>query len=106
MKTFDGLFEELQAKAAARTPGSGTVAALDRGVHSIGKKGEPPVIPLNIVGDFAGGGMLLAIGMLSAIIEAMRSGCRFVRITTAGLTESHVHDVQITRAAPNYRQNM
>ena len=38
MKTFDGLFEELQAKAAARTPGSGTVAALDKGVHFIGKK--------------------------------------------------------------------
>ena len=38
MKTFDALFEELSAKAAARTPGSGTVAALERGVHSIGKK--------------------------------------------------------------------
>ena len=38
MKTFDALFAELQAKAQARTPGSGTVAALDRGVHSIGKK--------------------------------------------------------------------
>ena len=38
MKTFDALFAELQAKVAARTPGSGTVAALDRGVHSIGKK--------------------------------------------------------------------
>lgn len=38
MKTFDDLFEELRGKAAARTPGSGTVAALDRGVHSIGKK--------------------------------------------------------------------
>jgi phosphoribosyl-ATP pyrophosphohydrolase len=38
VKTFDALFEELSAKAAARTPGSGTVAALDRGVHSIGKK--------------------------------------------------------------------
>jgi phosphoribosyl-ATP pyrophosphohydrolase len=38
VKTFDGLFAELQAKAAARTPGSGTVAALDRGVHAIGKK--------------------------------------------------------------------
>jgi alpha-methylacyl-CoA racemase len=48
--------------------------ALSGALHSIGKKGEPPVIPLNIVGDFAGGGMLLAIGMLSAIIEAMRSG--------------------------------
>ena len=38
VKTFDELFAELQAKAAARTPGSGTVAALDRGVHHIGKK--------------------------------------------------------------------
>ena len=38
MKTFEELFGELQAKAAARTPGSGTVAALERGVHSIGKK--------------------------------------------------------------------
>jgi phosphoribosyl-ATP pyrophosphohydrolase len=38
VKTFDELFEELSAKAAARTPGSGTVAALEGGVHSIGKK--------------------------------------------------------------------
>jgi len=38
VKTFDGLFAELREKAAARTPGSGTVAALDRGVHAIGKK--------------------------------------------------------------------
>jgi phosphoribosyl-ATP pyrophosphohydrolase len=38
VKTFDELFEELRAKAAAATPGSGTVAALERGVHSIGKK--------------------------------------------------------------------
>jgi phosphoribosyl-ATP pyrophosphohydrolase len=38
VKTFDELFGELRAKAAAGTPGSGTVAALERGVHSIGKK--------------------------------------------------------------------
>jgi phosphoribosyl-ATP pyrophosphohydrolase len=37
-KSFEDLFAELAAKAAARTPGSGTVAALDRGVHAIGKK--------------------------------------------------------------------
>jgi len=48
--------------------------ALSGALHSIGRRGEPPVIPLNIIGDFAGGGMLLAIGMLCAIIEAMRSG--------------------------------
>jgi len=38
VKTFDALFAELSAKAAARTPGSGTVAALERGVHAVGKK--------------------------------------------------------------------
>ena len=48
--------------------------ALSGALHSIGSKGEPPAIPLNLVGDFAGGGMLLAFGMLCALIEAMRSG--------------------------------
>jgi phosphoribosyl-ATP pyrophosphohydrolase len=38
VKTFEELFAELQGKVAARTPGSGTVAALDRGVHAVGKK--------------------------------------------------------------------
>jgi phosphoribosyl-ATP pyrophosphohydrolase len=38
VKTFDQLFAELSAKAAAGTPGSGTVAALQGGVHGIGKK--------------------------------------------------------------------
>ena len=38
MKTFDGLFEELKAKAAAADPESGTVRELNRGKHFIGKK--------------------------------------------------------------------
>jgi phosphoribosyl-ATP pyrophosphohydrolase len=38
MKSFEQLFAELSAKAAAGTPGSGTVAALEAGVHTIGKK--------------------------------------------------------------------
>ncbi|UYM05232.1 phosphoribosyl-ATP diphosphatase [Solicola gregarius] len=38
MKTFDGLFAELTERAETRPPGSGTVAALDAGVHTIGKK--------------------------------------------------------------------
>ena len=38
MKTFEELFEELSAKARTRPAGSGTVAALDAGVHAIGKK--------------------------------------------------------------------
>ena len=38
MKSFDELFDELTAKLASREAGSGTVAAIDAGVHSIGKK--------------------------------------------------------------------
>jgi IMP dehydrogenase len=35
-------------------------------------------------------------------IEALRTRAKFVRITNSGLRESHVHDVDITREAPNY----
>ncbi len=38
MKTFDGLYAELAAKVSTRAEGSGTVAAVDAGVHQIGKK--------------------------------------------------------------------
>ena len=38
MKTFEELFAELSDKAAARPEGSGTVAALDSGIHTLGKK--------------------------------------------------------------------
>jgi IMP dehydrogenase len=36
-------------------------------------------------------------------IEALRTRTQFVEITTAGIRESHVHDVQIVKEAPNYR---
>lgn len=50
------------------------------------------------------GGLRAAMGYTGKpTIEEMRGGCEFVRITNAGLTESHVHDVQITRESPNYR---
>jgi len=39
----------------------------------------------------------------SATVDDMRRYGRFVKITNAGLQESHVHDVQITRESPNYR---
>jgi alpha-methylacyl-CoA racemase len=41
---------------------------------SIGRKGEAPLAPLNLVGDFGGGGMLLAFGVLAALLERQRSG--------------------------------
>jgi IMP dehydrogenase len=50
------------------------------------------------------GGLRAAMGYTGcATIEEMRRNCSFVRITGAGLKESHVHDVQITRESPNYR---
>ena len=50
------------------------------------------------------GGLRAAMGYTgTGTIADMRNGVEFVRITNAGLTESHVHDVTITREAPNYR---
>ncbi|MGH1459613.1 MAG: IMP dehydrogenase [Paracoccaceae bacterium] len=50
------------------------------------------------------GGLRAAMGYTgNGTVEAMRKNCTFVKITGAGLTESHVHDVQITRESPNYR---
>ncbi|MBP8930651.1 MAG: IMP dehydrogenase [Paracoccus sp.] len=50
------------------------------------------------------GGLRAAMGYTgNATVAEMRGGCEFVRITGAGLKESHVHDVQITRESPNYR---
>jgi len=43
-------------------------------LHAFGRRGEAPVPPLNLVGDFGGGGMLLAFGVVSALFEAGRSG--------------------------------
>ncbi|TMV08511.1 IMP dehydrogenase [Ruegeria sediminis] len=50
------------------------------------------------------GGLRAAMGYTGcATVTEMRANCRFVKITGAGLKESHVHDVQITRESPNYR---
>jgi IMP dehydrogenase len=49
------------------------------------------------------GGVKAAMGYTgAATLEQLRQKARFVRITNAGLRESHVHDVSITREAPNY----
>lgn len=48
--------------------------SLTGALHAIGRKGEKPVPPLNLVGDFGGGALYLAMGMLAALVEAQRSG--------------------------------
>jgi len=48
--------------------------ALSGVLDAIGRAGEPPLAPLNLLADFGGGGMLLAFGVLAAIFERMTSG--------------------------------
>lgn len=48
--------------------------AITGALHAIGPAGGPPSVPMNIVGDFGGGGMYLATGVLAALLEAGRSG--------------------------------
>lgn len=48
--------------------------ALTGALHAIGRQGGKPVPPLNLIGDYGGGGMLLAFGMVCALLHAQRSG--------------------------------
>jgi len=48
--------------------------ALAGALHPIGRAGEKPALPLNLVGDFGGGGLMLAYGMVCALLEAKGSG--------------------------------
>jgi alpha-methylacyl-CoA racemase len=48
--------------------------ALAGALHPLGRPGEPPHPPLNLLGDYGGGGMLLAFGVACALLEAGRSG--------------------------------
>jgi len=48
--------------------------ALAGALACLGNRDEPPVIPLNLIGDFGGGGLFLAMGLLAAMLEAGRSG--------------------------------
>ena len=59
--------------------------ALSGVLGMIGKAGEPPTTPLNIVGDMGGGGLLLAFGMLCALHEARQSGAG--QVVDAGMVE-------------------
>ncbi|MBY8870192.1 MULTISPECIES: CaiB/BaiF CoA transferase family protein [Streptomyces] len=43
-------------------------------LHSVGRAGGPPVIPLNLAGDFGGGSLYLALGVVSALLESRTSG--------------------------------
>lgn len=59
--------------------------ALSGALHAIGPADGPPVVPLNLVGDFGGGGMLLALGVVAGILEAHASGRG--RVVDAAMTD-------------------
>jgi alpha-methylacyl-CoA racemase len=48
--------------------------ALSGALDPVGRAGAPPTVPLNLIGDFGGGGLLLAVGVLAALYERERSG--------------------------------
>ena len=59
--------------------------ALSGALHAMGDADRPPPVPLNLVGDFGGGGMLLAFGIVCAILEAKSSGKG--QVVDAAMTE-------------------
>lgn len=59
--------------------------ALTGALRAIGRKDQKPVPPLNLVGDFGGGGMFLVMGILAALLEAQRSGKG--QVVDAAMTE-------------------
>jgi alpha-methylacyl-CoA racemase len=63
-----------QGPLAARAGHDINYIALSGALHAIGRAGEAPVPPLNLVGDFGGGGMMLAFGIACGVIEARSSG--------------------------------
>ena len=64
-----------QTGPMAREPGHDiNYIAISGALHAFGRKGEKPTPPINLVGDFGGGGMLLAFGMLAALLHARATG--------------------------------
>jgi alpha-methylacyl-CoA racemase len=48
--------------------------AITGALHAIARSGQPPTVPMNVVGDFGGGALYLATGILAALLETQRSG--------------------------------
>ena len=76
--------------------------AISGALAPIGRAGERPVPPLNLVGDFGGGGMLLALGILAALVERARSGLGQVvdaaMVDGAALLTAFVYGMRATGA--------
>ncbi len=94
--------------SAQRTDGSRTeVGAASRKLVPEGIEGRVPYAgPLGDTLYQLVGGLRSGMGYAGAAdLEALRTTARFMRVTAAGRTESHPHDVIVTREAPNYQRN-
>lgn len=63
--------------------------ALTGALNAIGRRGQPPTIPLNLVGDFGGGSLYLAFGIMAALFEARRSGSG--QVVDAAIVDGALH---------------
>ncbi|MEU5696068.1 CaiB/BaiF CoA-transferase family protein [Actinosynnema sp. NPDC020468] len=76
-------------------------------LEPIGRAGAPPTVPLNLLGDFGGGGLLLAMGVLAALYERSRSGRGQVvdaaMVDGAALLTTFVHSMASSGAWPGGR---
>ena len=115
-----GDIELYQGRSYKSYRGMGSIGAMEKGskdryfqadesdVQKLVPEGIEGRVPykgpaINIIHQLMGG-LRSSMGYTgNADLAAMRTNCEFVRITGAGVTESHVHDVTITKEAPNYR---
>ena len=115
-----GEIELYQGRSYKSYRGMGSIGAMEQGSKDRYFQSEEPetekLVPEGIEGrvPYKGpainiihqlmGGLRSSMGYTgNATLAEMRENCQFVQITNAGVTESHVHDVTITKEAPNYR---
>ena len=115
-----GEIELYQGRSYKSYRGMGSLAAMQRGaadryfqdsemnVDKLVPEGVEGRVPykgsvISVIGQLAGG-VRASMGYTGcATVDELRTRTQFVEITTAGMRESHVHDVQIVKEAPNYR---
>ena len=84
---------------AARAGHDINYIALSGALWPIGREGERPVPPLNLVGDFGGGGMLLAFGVLAALVSARSTGVG--QVVDAAMVDGSASLMAMTHALTN-----
>ena len=120
LKSRPGEVELYQGRTYKAYRGMGSLGAMQQGssdrYFQDTSQGVDKLVPEGIEGRVAYKGSMLAIvhqlmgGLRASMgytgcknLEEMRTKPEFVRVTNAGMKESHVHDVHITRESPNYR---